>query len=127
MMAIADLLGLELDEWPRLRSWSSLGGATIPEGQFVLLMLGSANRDPQQFAHPERFDPLRTPNAHLAFGHGIHVCLGAPLARLEARVAFSALFARVRRIACSDCAWQPRQACHVHGPVSLPEQVEGRR
>ena len=87
MMAIADLLGLELDEWPRLRSWSSLGGATIPEGQFVLLMLGSANRDPQQFAHPERFDPLRTPNAHLAFGHGIHVCLGAPLAWLAWRSA----------------------------------------
>ena len=125
MMAIADLLGLELDEWPRLRSWSSLGGATIPEGQFVLLMLGSANRDPQQFAHPERFDPLRTPNAHLAFGHGIHGCLGAPLAWLAWR---SARCARAYAAShASDCAWQPRQACHVHGPVSLPEQVEGRR
>lgn len=111
-MVIADLLGLELDEWPRLRSWSSLGGATIPEGQFVLLMLGSANRDRQQFAHPERFV------AHAQCPPGVwswHPRLPRGTAGM-ARVAFSALFARVRRIACSDCAWQPVRHATCTGP-----------
>lgn len=59
-------------------------GRTVREGDRVLAWNGSANRDPQQFDNPETFDPRREPNPHMAFGRGIHVFLGAPLARLEA-------------------------------------------
>ena len=65
----------------------ALHGQTIPEGSLVLPMIGSANRDPKLFAEPDRFDVTREPNPHIAFGHGPHFCLGAPLARLEARIA----------------------------------------
>ena len=59
-------------------------GTQIPAGKFVVAMIGSANRDPRRFAEPSRFIATREPNPHVAFGHGIHFCLGAPLARLEA-------------------------------------------
>ncbi len=63
------------------------------------MFLGAANRDPAEFAEAERFDPRRTPNKHLAFGHGIHFCLGAALARLEAPIAIRALLDRFPEIA----------------------------
>ncbi|MBB5782969.1 cytochrome P450 [Nonomuraea jabiensis] len=71
-----------------------LGGVTIPADQTVLVWLGAANRDPRQFTDPDVFDPDRDPNPHLAFGRGIHFCLGAPLARLEGRVALDILLDR---------------------------------
>ncbi|WP_214318168.1 cytochrome P450 [Nonomuraea sediminis] len=71
-----------------------LGGVTIPADQMVTCWLAAANRDPRQFADPEVFDPDRDPNPHLAFGRGIHFCLGAPLARLEGRVALNILLDR---------------------------------
>ncbi|MER6943762.1 cytochrome P450 [Nonomuraea sp. NPDC000554] len=71
-----------------------LGGVTIPADQFVLIWLGAANRDPRQFTDPDVFDPGRDPNPHLSFGRGIHFCLGAPLARLEGRVALDILLER---------------------------------
>jgi cytochrome P450 len=64
----------------------------------VLPWLAAANRDERVFAEPQRFDLHRRPNPHLTFGHGVHFCLGAPLARLEARVALRLLFERYRDI-----------------------------
>lgn len=70
---------------------TQIGATPIKKGDFILLMLAAANRDPRQFADPEHFDLTRKPNRHLAFGFGPHSCLGAPLARLEVAVAIRAL------------------------------------
>ena len=96
-------------------------GQTIPAGKLVLAMIGSANHDPQHFEDPERFDVARDPNPHLAFGHGVHFCLGAPLARLEAKVALGDFLRRVKGFRpASDELWEPRKGLHVHGPTRLP-------
>lgn len=71
-----------------------IGGKRIEPGQRVLCALGAANHDPEVFPDPERFDVGRSPRNHLSFGRGIHYCLGAPLAKLEARIAFAGLFSR---------------------------------
>lgn len=98
-----------------------LHGQTIPAGKMVLPVIGSANHDPKHFDAPDRFDVARDPNPHIAFGHGIHHCLGAPLARLEARVALPDLLERLPELhLASDEPWQPREALHVHGPARLP-------
>jgi len=98
-----------------------LGAQSIPAGKLVLAMIGSANRDPRQFPEPNRFDPTRDPNPHLAFGHGIHFCLGASLARLEARIALTDLIGQMTDLAlASDSPWPPRRGLHVHGPSVLP-------
>jgi len=75
-----------------------VGGTMVRKGQQIVLMYGSANRDPEQFADPERFDVTRQPNEHLAFGFGSHFCLGAALARLEIRVFFEEFVRRVERL-----------------------------
>jgi cytochrome P450 len=96
-------------------------GKTIPKGKLVLVMLGSANRDPKQFSNPHQFDITRDPNPHLAFGHGIHFCIGAPLSRLEARLALPEIFKRMKNIEFADQQpWEPRKSLHVHGPTRLP-------
>ncbi|MFI6499543.1 cytochrome P450 [Nonomuraea typhae] len=77
---------------------TELGGVTIPADQLLMLWLGAANRDPREFADPFTFDPGRDPNPHLGFGRGIHFCLGAPLARLEGRVALNILLDRYDRL-----------------------------
>jgi len=75
----------------------------------VLPFLSAANRDPRQFEDPDRLDLTRAPNRHLAFGWGIHFCLGAPLARLEAALAFRSLLERVPGLALADAQphWRP--------------------
>jgi cytochrome P450 len=96
-------------------------GQSIPAGKLVLPMIGSANRDPQQFRDAGRFDITRDPNPHLAFGTGIHSCLGAALSRMEAKIALSDLLARLPGLElASDQPWEPRKALHVHGPARLP-------
>lgn len=83
-------------------------GTRIAKGERVFLMLAAAGRDPAVFADPDRFDLSRDPNPHLAFGFGIHFCVGAPLARLEARIAFPKLlaaFARIDPVPGAKLAW----------------------
>jgi cytochrome P450 len=100
-------------------------GQVIPAGKLVLAVVGSANRDPKQFEAPDRFDVGRDPNSHIAFGHGVHFCLGAPLARLEAKIALPDLVSRLRGLRlASDAPWEPRKAINVHGPNRLPIRFE---
>jgi cytochrome P450 len=84
-------------------------GAALRAGEMVLPFLSAANRDPRQFEEPDRLDLARSPNRHLAFGWGIHFCLGAPLARLEAALAFRSLLERVPHLALADVepCWRP--------------------
>ncbi|MFF3938132.1 cytochrome P450 family protein [Streptomyces phaeofaciens] len=77
----------------------TVGGVGIPAGETVLLSLAAAHRDPRRFADPDRFDLGRDASGHLALGHGIHYCLGAPLARLETEIALAALLERFPRLA----------------------------
>lgn len=76
-----------------------IGGVAVPQGGTVGLLYGSANRDPEAFAEPDRFDIARSPNRHLAFGAATHFCLGAPLARLELRTLFRALLGKLPSLA----------------------------
>jgi pimeloyl-[acyl-carrier protein] synthase len=71
-----------------------LGGVILPAGSRVLLVIAAANRDPAAFGHPGTFDPLRSPNPHLAFGSGPHLCLGAPLVRWAGGILLCELAAR---------------------------------
>jgi cytochrome P450 len=75
-----------------------VAGVTIPKDQRILVMLASANHDETEFERPEEFVIDRDPNRHLGFGMGIHYCLGAPLARLEANVALEVLTPRIRSL-----------------------------
>jgi cytochrome P450 len=95
-----------------------LGGITIDAGERVVAYLGAGNRDPERFADPERLDLTRADAAPLSFGGGIHYCLGAPLARLEARVAFPALFRRYPGLAL-DGEPQRRDSLAIRGYTTI--------
>lgn len=99
-----------------------LHGETVPVGEEIALLLGAANRDPQAFAEPDRLDVGRGDGRHLSFGHGIHFCLGANLARLEAERAIAGLLARAPRLepACGDDALAWRPGWLLRGLVRLP-------
>ena len=102
-----------------------IGGVRISRGDPVLVALSGANRDPARFGDPDRLDLGRDSAGHLAFGHGIHYCLGAPLARLEAEIAVSALLARFGSISLAVPAeslrWRPSTL--IHGLESLPVRL----
>ncbi|HEU5391653.1 MAG TPA: cytochrome P450 [Streptosporangiaceae bacterium] len=108
-----------------------IGGVTIPAGEQVLVCLGAANRDPARFPAPDVLDLGRGDGPNLGFGHGIHYCLGAPLARLEGRVAFEALLGRHPglRLAADRNAltWAHGDGLVLRGLVSLPVVLGPRR
>ncbi|MEV6235655.1 cytochrome P450 [Lentzea sp. NPDC051838] len=96
-----------------------LSGVTLPAGADVRPVFAAANRDPEVFPDPDRFDPARDTSASLSFSHGIHHCLGAPLARLEMTVALSRLHAMFPGLAPGgDPVWGT--ALPMHAPVSVP-------
>ena len=102
-----------------------LRGQVIPAGKLVLVMVGSANRDATRFRDADRFDITRDPNPHIAFGHGIHFCLGAALSRLEARVALADLLEHLKDFQpASTEPWTPRKALNVLGPARLTLRFE---
>ncbi|OFX00080.1 MAG: cytochrome [Alphaproteobacteria bacterium RIFCSPHIGHO2_12_FULL_66_14] len=97
-----------------------VGGRTIREGQRVFAFMNSANRDPEAFDEAERFDIGRTQNPHLTFGHGIHFCLGAPLARLEAQIAATRLAERLPHIRLSGGDPEWHDSLILRGVKNLP-------
>jgi cytochrome P450 len=102
-----------------------IGGVRINRGDPVIVALSGADRDPARFGDPDRLDLGRDSAGHLAFGHGIHYCLGAPLARLEAEIAISGLLARFGSISLAVPAaalrWRPSTL--IHGLESLPVRL----
>nr|WP_037830901.1 cytochrome P450 [Streptomyces sp. NRRL S-325] len=100
----------------------TLGGTDIPTGAPVLVVLGAANRDPERFPSPDQLDANRDAAGHLAFGHGIHRCVGAPLAKAEAEIALRAVLTRFPglRLAVPPDQLQWRHARLVRGLASLP-------
>jgi cytochrome P450 len=102
-----------------------VGDVVIPAGEWVLPAISSANRDPAQFPDPDHLDLGRDTSGHVAFGHGVHHCLGAPLARMEAEVALGALLDRFPRISLalplSELRWRPVSL--MNGLESLPVRL----
>ncbi|GHC64551.1 cytochrome P450 family protein [Streptomyces flavofungini] len=100
----------------------TLGGVTVPAGETVFLGLGSAGRDPERFPDPDRLDLDRDASGHLALGHGIHHCVGAPLARLELTTAIGALLERFPNLALGvpegELRWRP--SMRARGLLALP-------
>ncbi|MBI1784789.1 cytochrome P450 [Candidatus Sumerlaeota bacterium] len=99
---------------------AEIGGKTVRRGERVFVMLNAANRDPEQFADPDRLDFGRKENAHLTFGYGVHYCLGAPLARLEGQLALEALLSAFPsfRLGGEPLCW--RDSLVLRGVERLP-------
>lgn len=97
-----------------------LAGRQIRKGQGVLMLIGSANRDPEVFTDPDRLDLTRNEASHIAFGRGIHHCIGAPLARLEGRIAFEMLLERFEDIHLLTDRPQFKDHVVLRGLASLP-------
>lgn len=100
----------------------NIGDVQIKQGQVVSAVIGAANRDPEIFAEPDRFDITRSPNPHVGFGLGIHFCLGAPLARLEGRIAFTTLLNRLPNLCLGEQDLEWSDNTFMHGLRSLSVQ-----
>ncbi|MEU6017986.1 cytochrome P450 [Streptomyces sp. NPDC047515] len=101
-----------------------IAGTTLPKGTSVVLALASGNRDPKRFQDPDRFDPGRTDNQHLGFGSGIHLCYGAPLARIEAQTALHALIPRLTTATLLQDPPHYRQNAMLRGPRHLSIELQ---
>lgn len=97
----------------------TFGGKTIGKGEMVMPFIGAADRDPRQFPDPDRLDLGRTDNRHIAFGWGIHFCIGAPLARVEGQIAINTLLKRQPKLALAATP-QHRQSLTLRGLTTLP-------
>jgi cytochrome P450 len=100
---------------------TELGGRIVPPNQRVIALIGSANRDESKFPDANRFDIRRSPNPHIAFGHGVHYCLGAPLARLEAKIVLNIMLDELhdwQRIGRGSLP--PGDSVILHGVKTLP-------
>ncbi|MER7794584.1 cytochrome P450 [Streptomyces sp. NPDC097640] len=102
-----------------------IAGVTIPKGESIWLILASGNRDPRRFPDPDRFDPDRKDNQHLGFGSGIHICYGAPLARLEAQLALTELARRLENPRLLEDPPPYRRNAVLRGPRHLPVGFDG--
>ena len=134
LMQDSDLMEVAVEEFLRYDSpveralvrWAAqdtvIGGQQIKKGDIVIGVVGAANRDPEHYAQPERLDLQRGAHRHLAFGHGAHYCLGAPLARLEGEIALNTLLRRLPNlrlaVAESELVW--RTVPMFRGLVALP-------
>ena len=97
-----------------------IGGRQIPKGSIVAAVIGAANRDPAHFPDPDRLDVARQENRHIAFGFGIHFCLGAPLARIEGQVAIGTLLRRWRALKLVSDTPEWRESSVLRGLKTLP-------
>ncbi len=101
-----------------------IGGVEIPAGEQVLISLASANRDPERFGESEELDVTRRENRHIAFGHGIHFCLGAPLGRMEGEIAFTTLLTRFPdlrlAVPAAELRWGHGDGLVLRGLTELP-------
>jgi cytochrome P450 len=102
---------------------ADIKGKRIHKGELVNTILGSANRDPQRFSNPDRFDITRNEGRHLGFGIGIHFCIGAPLVRLEAEVVFETILRRFPKISLASEALEWQEHPIFRGLKSLPVQL----
>jgi pimeloyl-[acyl-carrier protein] synthase len=98
----------------------TIAGSTIPKGDMVLPFIGAADRDPAQFPDPDRLDLGRTDNRHIAFGWGIHFCIGAPLARVEGQIAISSLVRKLPKLALATEKPEHRLSLTLRGLKTLP-------
>jgi cytochrome P450 len=102
-----------------------VAGVTVPKGAPLILVLASGNRDPKRFHDPDHFDPTRQDNQHFGFGSGVHICFGAPLARIEAQIALTEL---TRRLESPRLLQDPppyRRSPVLRGPRHLPLEIAG--
>lgn len=129
-----DLIPLAIEEQLRIttpiqnlyrytRADYQIGDVTIPSGSRVLLSFGAANRDPTAFEEPDQYRADRNPRSHVAFGYGAHMCLGAPLARMEAHAVLRQLVEHVSRIKpVGPTTWSTHSS--LRGPIRLPIQLD---
>ena len=101
-----------------------LDGGTVEKGSFLMTLFASANRDDEKFPDAATFDIHRKPQGHVGFGHGIHFCLGASLARLEARVALETLLSRCRKLELRSNEIPMLDSLALRGPKSVPLAFE---